>query len=108
MYTIYKYTNKVNGKVYIGQTSRTLEARAQAYGHNYCECRRFYNAIQKYGWDAFVPEVIEVVQTIEEANEREAYYIAAFNSTDVQCGYNLLPGGANRLMSEETKRIISQ
>lgn len=96
-----------NGKVYIGQTSKSLEERAQANGRNYRECRRFYAAIQKYSWSAFKPDVLEVVDTVDEANEREAYYINLYNSTDETHGYNLLPGGDNKEMSDETKKIIS-
>lgn len=107
MYHIYKYTNTVNGKVYIGQTSRSLEERAQAGGRNYHECRRFYNAIQKYSWDAFVPEILETVHTVDEANEREIYYISKFNSTDENYGYNISQGGDNKIMSQESKMIIS-
>lgn len=108
MYTIYKYTNKENGKVYIGQTSKTLEERAQSNGRNYRECRRFYNAIQKYSWDAFVPEILEVVNTIEDANIKEAYYIRLYNSTDDQYGYNISTGGNNFEMPEESRKIISE
>ena len=97
----------MNGKVYIGQTSKSLEERAQADGRNYRECRRFYNAIQKYSWEAFVPEILETVQTVDEANEREIYYISKFNSTDENYGYNLSMGGDNKTMSPESKMIIS-
>lgn len=107
MYHIYKYTNTVNGKVYIGQTSKSLEERAQAGGRNYRECRRFYNAIQKYSWEAFAPEILEIVQTVEEANEREIYYISKFNSTDENYGYNLSKGGDNKTMSPASKMLIS-
>lgn len=107
MYLIYKYTNSVNGKVYIGQTSKTLEERAQANGRNYRECRRFYNAIQKYSWDAFTPEVLESVETAEDANAREQYYIALYRSTDPEYGYNLDSGGLNHTVSEETRTLIS-
>ena len=107
MYIIYKYTNVVNGKVYIGQTSKALKERAQACGRNYRECRRFYNAIQKYSWDAFVPEVIEIVSTVDEANEREIYYISKYNSTDENYGYNLAQGGNNKTMLPESKKLIS-
>lgn len=107
MYTIYKYTNKVNNKVYIGQTSKSLKERAQANGRNYRECRRFYNAILKYSWDSFIPEVLEVVDTVEMANEREQYYIALYNSTDDRFGYNIAMGGDNKLMSKSTRELIS-
>lgn len=95
MYTIYKYTNSVNGKVYIGQTSKSMEERAQSNGRNYRECRRFYAAIKKYSWSSFVPEILEIVETVEEANKREIYYIDLYNSTDERYGYNLAFGGDN-------------
>ena len=108
IYTIYKYTNTVNGKVYIGQTSKSLEERAQANGHNYCQCRRFYAAIKKYSWASFIPEVLETVCTVEEANERETYYINLYKSTDERYGYNLALGGDNKQMMPATKALISQ
>lgn len=107
MYTIYKYTNSVNGKVYIGQTSKSMEERAQSNGRNYRECRRFYAAIKKYSWSSFVPEILEIVETVEEANKREIYYIDLYNSTDERYGYNLAFGGDNKEMMPETKAIIS-
>lgn len=108
MYTIYKYTNKENGKVYIGQTSRTLEERAQSNGHNYCECRKFYNAIKKYGWNSFEPTILETVETVEEANKREQFYINKYCSTNDKYGYNIALGGDNKIMSEESKKLISE
>ena len=78
MYTIYKYENVVNQKVYIGQTSLTVEQRAQTDGNNYKQCPRFYNAIKKYGWDNFVVSIIDTAETPEMANELEIYYIAFF------------------------------
>lgn len=107
MYQIYKYTNKENGKVYIGQTSTSLESRAQSNGNNYRGSRHFYNAIQKYSWSSFTPEILATVETSDEANCAEQYYIKLYNSTDDNYGYNLLPGGENREMSAETKMLIS-
>lgn len=101
MYTIYKYTNQIDGKVYIGQTSQTLTQRAQSNGHNYIQCPRFYDAIRKYGWDAFIPEIIDTAETQEDANSLEEYYIAMFNSTDRKYGYNILAGGGMTLEARE-------
>lgn len=108
MYTIYRYTNKYNGKMYIGQTSKTLEERAQSNGRNYRECRHFYAAIQKYSWSAFEVDVLEVVDNVEKANEREKHYIALYNTTDDRYGYNIAIGGDNHTMPEESRKIISE
>lgn len=108
MYKIYKYTNKNNGKVYIGQTSKTLQERALSNGSNYKESPRFYNAIKKYGWDSFIPEIIEDNLTVDEANQKECYYISLYNSTNPTFGYNILFGGNNSRVPDSAKKIISQ
>lgn len=108
MYTIYKYTNKINGKIYIGQTSKTLEERSQYNGRNYKGSRRFYNAIQKYSWESFVPEILEVVDTVEEANKREQYYIDLYDSRNQDIGYNIAFGGDNHIATDETRALISK
>ena len=58
-YKIYMHKNKINGKVYIGQTSKSLDERCGKNGSGYIGCIRFYNAIQKYGWNNFEHEIIE-------------------------------------------------
>jgi hypothetical protein len=93
---IYKHTNKVNGRVYIGQTCQTPERRWQN-GDGYQLQEVFYRAIQKYGWDSFTHEVIEDgIETAESADERERYYINLYHSCihDPLCnGYNMTYGG---------------
>lgn len=106
MYKIYKYTNLINGKIYIGQTKNSLEQRA-LNGTNYKGSRYFYNAIQKYGWNNFIPEILEDGLSLDKANIREEYYISLFNSTDPNIGYNIRLGGQNSDLSDETKNIIS-
>ena len=61
---IYKVTNTVNGKLYIGQTSRTIEVRwrehiQDAFGRNNKGFFALHRAIKKYGKDAFKIEQIE-------------------------------------------------
>jgi group I intron endonuclease len=90
---IYKHTNQINGKVYIGQTCQTPERRWRE-GEGYEGCPKFYNAIKKYGWINFSHDIIESeLQTIEEANDREIYWIAFYNSFNE--GYNMTEGGGN-------------
>ena len=121
---IYKYTNNVNGKVYIGRTHKTLKQRAGKNGRSYKPCTYFYNAIQRYGWDNFEGEVLEEGLTSEEAAEREMFYINKFNTLDPKVGYNLKDNDyrtysketlenmskaqLGRVVSEETRRRLSE
>ena len=106
MVTIYKYTNKINNKIYIGQTRMSLLKRAKYNGSGYKHCPHFYSAIQKYGWENFIPEILEVVSE-NEADDKEKYYIKLFNS--IQNGYNIDYGGhIQKHRSEETRRKMSE
>ncbi|QWI10076.1 GIY-YIG nuclease family protein [Bacillus mycoides] len=91
---IYKATNSVNGKVYIGLSTLTLEERIK--GHYYHATNNhknyyFYNAIRKYGWDAFTWEVIDQTDDYDELLQLEIHYIAKHNSYNN--GYNSTKGG---------------
>lgn len=108
-YIIYMYTNKVNGKVYIGQTNQGLTGRAGKEGSRYEHCSAFWNAIQKYGWDSFEPTILEENLSPEEANELEVYYISFFKATDKAFGYNIHKGGVDHSpVSEETHKKLSE
>lgn len=111
-WVIYKHTNKINGKSYIGQTCQRLTKRWQN-GHGYTQL--FKNAVDKYGWDNFDHFILEVdIETQEQANEREKYWIAYYHTfiRDPECnGYNLTAGGdglSGYTLSEETKAKISK
>ena len=93
IFTIYKHINKKNGKVYIGQTIQRPEDRWKN-GAGYRNCTKFYNAIQKYGWDNFEHIILEQKEmTQEEANELENFYIKKYNCLDDKYGYNITEGG---------------
>lgn len=91
---IYKATNTLNHKVYIGLTSFTLERRMNAH---YWQARssnknyHFYNAIRKYGWEAFKWEVIDKADSYEDLLALEIKYIAEYESFNN--GYNSTLGG---------------
>lgn len=91
-YNVYKITNKLNGKVYIG-LSKNLKARWSSNGIHYKECKYFYNAIQKYGWNNFKKEIIQDNLTREEAGFLEIDQIKFFKSHIREFGYNIALGG---------------
>ena len=93
-YCIYLHRNKINGKVYIGQTCQKPEKRWN-YGHGYKNCPRFYSAIVSYGWSNFEHIILEDNLTSDEANEKEQYYIKKYNSQNPDLGYNLTEGGSS-------------
>jgi group I intron endonuclease len=104
---IYKITNKVNGKIYVGQTIRSPKRRFEehfykSHGENY----PLYNAMKKYGKDSFSMEIIAQCSTIEDLNKLEEYHIN-LNNCLAPNGYNLHTGGNNHRCSEETKKKIS-
>lgn len=86
---IYKITNKVNGKSYIGQTRYTVEFRWRQHIHKK-DNTYFHNALKKYGIANFTIETLEECN-VEVLNEREIFYIAKYNT--FKDGYNLTMGG---------------
>lgn len=96
---IYKHQNKINNKIYIGQTCQDSPSKRWQNGLGYRECTCFAKAIKKYGWDNFEHQVIEDhIYSQEEANQREEYWIEFYHSyvnDPLGGGYNLSKGGFN-------------
>lgn len=96
-YIIYKFTNKINNKVYIGVTNRSFKTRK--YEHILASTKspkfQFHQAIRKYGINNFAEEIlVENVSTRTEANLLEIKYISQYDS--YVNGYNMTEGGGNR------------
>ena len=108
MYIVYQHKNKINGKIYIGITSRKPEERWGSNGCNYKTSPHFYSAIQKYGWDNFEHNILFTNLTKEQACLKEQELIKEFNSMNREYGYNSTSGGEIFTMNEETKQKISQ
>jgi group I intron endonuclease len=102
---IYKITNKINNKVYIGQTIRTLAARFNSHCHN--KKTAISLAIIKYGKESFTIEELAVANSKEELNNLEKSLIES-NNTISPNGYNLAFGGdCGGKPSEETRQKMS-
>lgn len=108
---IYKITNTVNGKVYIGQSvrlSERLNKHCNALKNNYHPNQHLQNAYNKYG-DVFQIEIIVYCDSEEELDDLERYYISYYDSMNPQRGYNKEDGGSlNKHLSEETRKKMSK
>lgn len=124
---IYKYENKVNHKVYIGQTTDLVSRKSSHRYKSTFVVNKFYNAVRKYSWDNFDFDIIAQVQedTLEKLTETldslESKFITEYDSFNN--GYNSTPGGhsyrgkivsedfreycRNREYSEETRKKMS-
>ena len=101
---IYKVTNKINGKIYVGQTVGDLNRRRSAHLSSVKTDKYdiyFYKAIKKYGKENFDWVILEKCNTIKELNEKEEYWIKELNTTAPD-GYNLKSGGNNSTHHKES------
>ena len=112
---IYKISNSINNKVYIGQTIRPIEERFKRHINDATNCildTHFARAIRKYGKENFYIEEIDVASNQEELNLKEQYWIGYYDS--IQNGYNetdaLYKCGGNTYKSktEEEMQLISK
>ena len=109
MYTVYQHINKINGKVYIGMTSRSLKERFGNNGNNYTTSPSFFNAIQEYGWDNFDHIILYEGLTESEACKMEQKMISKFDSMNPEFGYNQASGGNNNFkMAKEAREKLSK
>src|SRR5208337_3097963 len=112
MCIVYKITNSINDKAYIGQSQTSLERRwtlhksdAKRNIDNY----HFHKAIRKYGTECWKLEILEEVEDINLLNEAEMKWIEYYDTFNRDKGYNSTNGGENGyIMSEESKEKMSQ
>lgn len=106
---IYKYTNVLDGKTYIGQTRQNLQERDKehisAKDNTY-----FHKALQTYGRNNFTLEIVEDDIPLNELDEKEKYYIDFYKSFYTSGkGYNLTRGGQGEQCSPSSQILtISQ
>lgn len=93
-YFFYAHINKVNGKVYVGETYQNPPSKRWMNGKNYLCCRYFNAAIQKYGWDNFQHIILEECDCdFDTVKEIENKWIDYYDSRNPNKGYNIAPGG---------------
>jgi hypothetical protein len=117
---IYKITNIINGKVYIGQTINGFDRRYDNGGigiervYNFHKCAKknkghfnqhLLGSIEKYGFNAFeVTELLDIAFSKEELNIKEICWIKTYKSNKSSYGYNQTDGGDNSF--QVTRKII--
>lgn len=105
---IYKITNLVNGKMYIGQTIRPLEKRWKAHYRERHSDRPISRALCKYGRENFKIEEITRASSRDELDELEKFWIIELDTMNPLNGYNARGGGnTGRGVCEETRTKMS-
>ena len=107
---IYKITNKLNNKIYIGQVyNKTIYDRFERHIKEASPYSKSYlgRAISKYGKENFICELLDTASSLQELNQKEIYWITYYNSTNKNIGYNLTPGGdgGNTYLCKTIKEI---
>lgn len=112
---IYKLTNLINGKIYIGKANNLKERirRHEISVRKILEKYPISSAIKKYGWENFKVDILEEFSEldIDHLLNREAYWIEYYNSTNNEIGYNILKFGSDWTgykHSEETKKVMKE
>lgn len=103
-FVIYKIQNKLNGKVYIGQTINGINSRMRSH-LNSKNKNGIDGALKKYGIDSFEITIVAKASSIYELNELEIKFIEDENCLAPN-GYNLHTGGKNHTCSEITRERL--
>lgn len=113
---IYKFKNKINNKIYIGQTTNSVRTRVMEHmtsSRPWTKARKgyFQRAPHKYGFENFEFTILEQCQNSEDLDIREVYWIGYYKSDDKVYGYNMTPGGGGNknkeFLQENIKRLTA-
>lgn len=108
LWSVYKITNILNNKIYIGQ-SKNPQARWGCHKANINKNNHLYLSMKKYGINNFTFEIIAQTKQIYNIDKLEVICIAQYNSMDRDFGYNKNSGGnANKIVSQETRLKLSK
>lgn len=98
---IYKTTNNINGKIYIGQRSYNGDILKDSYLGSGIALK---HAVKKYGKLSFSKEILEIVDRTT-INDREIYWIDFYKARDKEIGYNIHEGGCMDVIAVSEKLI---
>lgn len=99
---IYKITNRISGKIYVGITTRSLEKRWKEHCNLRAKPSILKNAIKKYGKDNFSIEQIDIAVNRLDLLNKEIYWINTLNTLSPS-GYNISLGCQNLMITKETR-----
>lgn len=104
---IYKIQNKINNKIYIGQTTKSFDERYSNNLYKYTHNKDLKKEILEYGIENFdINKEYYVAKTKEELDNKEDELIKRFKSNNKEYGYNKKTGGDKGLLNEEVKEKI--
>ena len=102
---IYKITNNINGKIYVGLHKYNLDKLDESY---WGSGKIISRAIQKEGKENFSREILEWCYDRQTLKAREIYWINKLNARNSNIGYNLAPGGDGGDLGEEIRKHQSE
>lgn len=106
---IYKIRNKINNKIYIGQTINDFDIRYSGGNIYNTDNTHLKRSINKYGIENFeIDKNFDIAYSKEELDKLEDMYIKIYDTTNRGYGYNKRYGGANGRLTEETKHKMSE
>lgn len=110
--TIYKITNNIDNKIYVGQTTYTPAEKRWSIHKSIAKNKNtrsyLYNAIRKHGISNFTFEVIITCYSRKQLDFAEDFAIEILQANQREKGYNLMLGLGGRKHSEETKKKMSE
>lgn len=108
---IYIITNNINGMIYVGQTTN-MKRRYKEYKYgsknlNAHKQFKFLQEMNSVGFDNFTFDILEIVNTKDDLNIREIYWIDTLKARDPAIGYNSKTGGVGGALLQESKDKMS-